>query len=536
MSFQSGTAGAVVTKLVEMGWTLTQIDEAKEIIVTPVDGDVRYLSGTDPTGTFGHIMKENRTYQFPAARAADLRIVRRSTEAADVTIISDGDTTPETDPPPATTDVVRTAQGHPNAGTCDYTFSTAQDFTNTSSAEPGRAKTDNGGVLMSDGDSITITHTADADSQGFHTLKLGVDIPENGTLTILVEKNSTEVTTYRVAGGDGGANPQSATDYTVVLPEVNLGSGAVFDITLTYANTAPGGQSTQLLLDFATFTVTGSSTPSTTGTVIWSWTAGDISEATYDAFIDPSGPNFQTETNGAIQRVAGGAGHQALPTSPWTLTHQVNHEVPDIDSNGVLRAWGDENSVRNHCLVRPGMPSTPSIFKERWYFYSNVEYRAEFDLEWDTTYDWNSMNASGWAIPFQWHPGGFPSGHNQQAPINFYTQSQPLRFNVQLLANTNATPGSESWTHDNDFTFPFSVGKHRIDMEFRFDYTGTNSYFKLWMDRVKKVDTTVPIGLNHSVFGSGQQQMFNQFGIYQDGLNGTDQANIYHERYFLYHL
>jgi hypothetical protein len=258
----------------------------------------------------------------------------------------------------------------------------------------------------------------------------------------------------------------------------------------------------------------GGGSPEVPGTLIWGWTFGDFSKATYDAYVDPANPAtaFTLEANG---RITGQGGDNRMDmTLPMRFNWPPNYETPTIDADGKLRAFSKSDATPasgNHSMWRA---DNGGLFTSRWYLAPNKRYRLDTAFNILSTSDWDNLT---WAIPFQLHPGSHPPGHNQQAPINMYLRGGDGVFRVQLLGNTNNPPGAESWTDQNTFDFAFATGFHTFRMEWFTDYTGAESDFLLKMDGDTKVNTQVPHGLKWSAANNSVAYLYPAMGIYTSG-------------------
>jgi hypothetical protein len=248
--------------------------------------------------------------------------------------------------------------------------------------------------------------------------------------------------------------------------------------------------------------------PPPASTALWEWTAGDFSKATYDAFV--ADPPFDTEANG---RLTAPDNNQdlALTTAPQKMNFPINYEAPSCDADGKLRAFSESDATNDHSMWRA---DNTSAFDSQWYLPPNTRYRFEADFDVLDTSDWASLS---WAIPFQLHPGNFPPGHNQQAPVNFYLYPQSNRFQLQLLGN-DRDPATGTWNHTNTFDItPFSTGRHTVIMEWVTDPAGDDSEMIFTFDGAEEVNTTVPHGLLWSAHNNATAHLTLTMGLYSSG-------------------
>ena len=400
----------------------------------------------------------------------------------------------EVNEPSESTDFTRLATNHPDPATSDYAFTATPTFATNARSVTAYA----GGILVADSETLTTTYTASGTE--YHVVRFGVHIPATGEVTVTTKIDDVTQETWTTAGEYN----TTASVYNLITPSIALTSGEVLKVELSYTHATPGDDSTKMLVDFATFGNSASAPPPPSGTLIWDWDAGDISKASYDAYVT-DGALFTLEANSRLTADSN-ANEQNLSTSPQKLNIPINYEAPEMQANGDLRCFVKSDftaSADAHCMYR----LESGNFDSAWYLGPRIRFRWECTCTFATSSDWANL---AWAIPFQFHPGAFPVGHGQQAPINMYVRDGAT-FEVQLLANTN---NGADYNTDNDFTWPFSDGWHKFVVDAEWDPEGSGSFFKLTVDNVVRVNTTVPIGLTASGHDANEAYLYIAAGCY----------------------
>jgi hypothetical protein len=416
------------------------------------------------------------------------------------------------------TDFTRTAASHPDPATSDYAFTAEQTF-----ATNARSVTSyGGGILVADSASVTSTYTAAGNE--FHVVKFGVHIPATGEVTVTTKIDDVTQQSWKT----GGEYNTTSSVYNLCTPSIALTVGQVLKVELAYTHGTPGDDSTKMLVDFATFTNSAVAAPPPSGTLVWDWDAGDISKATYDAYVT-DGNGFTLEANGRLT-ADNNTRELALATSPQRLNIPISFEAPSMEANGDIRAYVEPSPTNSHSMFR--MES--SNFSTSWYVAPRTRFRWELSCTFLTATTWTSV---AWAIPIQLHPGSYPAGHDSQPVVALYAYAG-ANFTLTVRGNNQAPPAA-SWTSENDFTFPFSDGFHTLSLEFESDPNGSGSFCKLTVDNVVRVNTTVPLGLMYSGHSSTDAFLTLTQGCYttSSGLPASpNHAQIDHHSGKLYQL
>jgi hypothetical protein len=207
---------------------------------------------------------------------------------------------------------------------------------------------------------------------------------------------------------------------------------------------------------------------------IFSWSAGDISQAYYNAWYNslPTNP-----TNGRPE----------CPTSGYNLAlpndHRIGayiwYEVPTMDANGVLRCTQHANRHNEHNML--GADNPDSNLLDWRYFRPGITYRVRFGITLDPSYP-NWVNAGYWTLLWQLHTNQFGStwSDTQSPPIGLYVDNG--EFSLHVRGSTQTIEPPTGYTTKNEYPWAISTGYHDFEIQVKLDYTGADALTRVYMD------------------------------------------------------
>lgn len=238
---------------------------------------------------------------------------------------------------------------------------------------------------------------------------------------------------------------------------------------------------------------------------IFSWSAGDVSKATYDAWLATMPPNATTN-----RPQPGDNLYKLFLPNSHALSAPIRYEMPTMDSGSNIlrmRQWSTHHD--DHTMLSGESPSNLLDWR---YCLPGQNYRFKFGLSLETAnFSPSQWSALDWCQLWELHPGGWggPWVGHKNAPIAIYVDSGDFRLHVR--GSTQQVP--TNWTTDIEYPWALSTGYHTFEVDVVIDYRGVNSLVKVTMDGVLRYTITHENGINaggNTVLGS----MFHAFGAY----------------------
>lgn len=242
--------------------------------------------------------------------------------------------------------------------------------------------------------------------------------------------------------------------------------------------------------------------------VVLDFTPGDISGSAWATFrnslpVNPTTLRPQPSTFNLSQGVSASFGRPIVGDQ---------FEVPTMEANGWFNCYGVSNPHDPHNMLFLASPEGKLHPLHGAYAQHNIPY--ELQMEIDLTDALLDYQQKRWIIVWQLHPATFPPGwgSNKQPPLSLALIKGKWRVEHRWESDNAGTD------YDHEIlgaSYPATVGRHNLKMQWIQDHTGTNSFVKVWVDGQVIYESLNQNAINYSGLPGGVPASTVSVGNYQ---------------------
>jgi len=233
-----------------------------------------------------------------------------------------------------------------------------------------------------------------------------------------------------------------------------------------------------------------------------------------NAFLNhvKQGPLFRN-ANGRLQSTSNMTVN-SIPCTKGRILFPINWMAPSYIDNA-LQTYLRPIDPNGHSQIRLG---APELDQTTW-TKPDTTYIWRATLNMPSSSPWNEI---AWVLPMQGHPGSYgpdwATPHTRPPAIALYMK----RDHWQLWVRGSNQPKPTQYTHNTkSIDHPFIPGTQNIEISFRCNPLGDDSFVKCIINDVFLAEFKQPVGLNHSALGPNKPALNLAMGYY-----GTKPSNI----------